>query len=140
MDGYDGYKFGMTIDEALKVKFAAKKKTPCDYQGVPVCLEYATTVSAFPATVSVQFQFDGNTPLLSQILLTVRSLDDRYPCPDVGKEVLKLLVAKYGERPMIKDHEATWTSPDGGFVSLLALCVDDFRGLNVISYRPSSPL
>jgi hypothetical protein len=143
VDGYDGYKFGMTIDEALKVKSAAKKKTPCDYRGVPVCLEYATTVSAFPARVTVQFQFDGNTPLLSQILLTVRSsLDDpvRYPCRDVGKEVLKLLVAKYGERPMIKDHEATWTSPDGGSVSLLALCVDDFNGLNVISYRPSSPL
>ena len=90
----------------------------------------------------VQFQTDGNTPLLSQILLTIRSLDEpvRYPCHDVGKEVLKLLVSKYGERPMIKDHEATWTSPDGGSVSLLALCVDDLKGLNVITYRPSSPL
>jgi hypothetical protein len=132
----------MTIDQALKVKSAAKQKTPCDYQGVPVCLEYSTTVSAFPATVTVQFKSDGNTLLLNQILLTVRSLDEpvRYPCRDVGKEVLKLLVAKYGERPMIKDHEATWTSPDGGSVSLLALCGDDLKGVNVISYRPSSPL
>jgi len=140
VDGYDGYKFGMTVDQALKVRPAAEQKTPCDYQGIPVCLEYATTVSVFPATVNVQFK--GDVPLLSQILLTISSLDEpvHYSCREVGKEVLKLLVVKYGEHPIIKDHEATWTSPDGGSVSLLALCVGEVKGVNVIGYRPSSPL
>jgi hypothetical protein len=140
VDGYDDYKFGMTIDQALKVRPAAKQKTPCDYVGVPVCLEYATTVSVFSATVNVQFE--GDTPLLSQILITISSLDEPVPrpCREVGKEVLSLLVGKYGKHPFIKDHEATWTSPDGGSVSLLALCVGENKGVNVISYRPSSPL
>jgi hypothetical protein len=140
VDGYDDYKFGMTVDQALKVRPAAIRKTPCDYVGVPVCLEYATTVSVFSATVNVQFK--GDTPLLSQILITIRSLDEpvRHPCREVGKEVLSLLVDKYGKRPFIKDHAATWTSPAGGSVSLLALCADESKGVNVISYRPSSPL
>ena len=136
VDGYDDYKFGMTVDQALKVRLAAKRNTPCDYSGVPVCLEYATTVSVFPATVNVQFQ--GDTPLLSQILITIRSLDEpvRRPCHEVGKEVLRLLVDKYGTHPFIKDRAATWTSPEGGSVSLLALCVDENKGVNVISNRP----
>jgi len=140
VDGYDGYKFGMTIDQAKKVKPAAKQ-TRCEYPGVATCLEYETMVSAFPATVVVQFR--GDTPLLSQILLTIRSFDKpvRHSCREVGEEVLKLLAAKYGDSPFIKDHTAAWTSPEGGSVSLLALCVGEAGGgINVITYKPSSPL
>jgi hypothetical protein len=139
VDGYDGYKFGMSIDQALNVKPAAKQKTPCDYQDVPTCLEYATTVSVFSARVNVQFKFENGTPLLSQVLLTIDE-PVRHPCHEVGRELLHLLVDKYGEHPVIENHKATWTSPDGGSVSLLALCVTEVQGVNIISYKPSSPL
>jgi hypothetical protein len=140
VDGYDGYKFGMTIDQAKQVKPSAKQ-TRCEYVNVTICLEYATKISIFPATVAVQFK--GATPLLSRILLTIKSLPEpvvRHPCREVGKEVLKLLIAKYGDSPLIKDHTATWTSPGGGSVSLLALCVGEAGGINVITYEPTSPL
>ena len=140
VDGYDGYKFGMSIDQAKNIKPAAKQ-TRCEYVSVDACLEYATTISVFPATVSVQFK--GATPLLSQILLTIRSFPEpvvRHPCREVGEEVLKLLAAKYGTNPLVKDRTATWTSPHGGSVSLLALCVGEVGGINVITYAPSSPL
>jgi hypothetical protein len=140
VEGYDGYKFGMTIDQAKKVKPAAKQ-TRCEFAGVATCLEYKTKLSAFPATVTVQFK--GEAPLLSQILITIRSLDKPvlHSCRDVGEEVLRLLVAKYGDKPFIKNHEATWTSPEGGSVSLLSLCVGEAgNGVNVITYTLSSPL
>jgi hypothetical protein len=139
VEGYDGYKFGMTIEQAKKVKPAAKQ-THCDYADVVTCLEYKTTVSAFSATVTVQFK--GATPLLSQILITLYSLDDpvRDSCRVVGKAVLSPLVDKYGNNPLVKDHVATWASPEGGLVSLDALCVDDVHGVNIITYKPSSPL
>ena len=66
VDGYDGYRFGMTLDQAKKIKPAAKQ-TPCDFVQVVACLEYAITISAFPATVTVQFE--GATPALSQIII-----------------------------------------------------------------------
>jgi hypothetical protein len=138
VDGYDGYKFGMTIDQAKRIKSAAKQ-TRCEYVDVSTCLEYRTMVSVFPATVTVQFK--GAAPLLSQIIITIRSLaDPSHSCREVGREVLKLLTAKYGNDPFVKDHEATWASPEGGSVSLLALCIGEVEGINVITYKSSSPL
>jgi len=49
----------------------------------------------------VTVQFEGATPLLSRILLTIRSFPEpvvRHPCREVGKEVLKLLLLEaYGD-------------------------------------------
>lgn len=140
VDGYDGYKFGMTLDQALQIKPFAKQKTPCGYKGVPVCLEYATAVSGFPARVDIQFE--GSAPLLSRILLTISSFEEsvRHTCAEVGKVVLGLLADKYGKDPVVDDRKTTWTSPDGGSISLLTLCVHDRKGINVIGYEPSGPL
>lgn len=141
VDGYDGYKFGMTIDQAKRVKPSAKQ-TRCEYASGPMwCLEYATRVSDFPAEVTVQFP--GATPLLTQILVTFRSLPDnvpRYSCREVGKEILKLLIAKYETDALLKGHTVTWTSPHGGSVSLTSLCVGEVEGINVVTYRTSNPL
>lgn len=112
VDGYDGYKFGMTLDQALQIKPFVKQKTPCGYKGVPVCLEYATTVSGFPARVDIQFE--GSAPLLSRILLTISSFEVsvRHTCAEVGKVVLGLLADKYGKDPVVDDRKTTWTALD----------------------------
>jgi hypothetical protein len=136
IDGYEGYKFGMTLEQALKVRPSAKQ-TQCEYQNVTQCIEYETTVSAFPAKVTVQFH-----PAVVQILVTFYSMDDPIDrsCREIGKELLKLMVPKYGSDPFIKDHKATWTSPEGGSVSLTALCTGPEKGINIISYQPTGAL
>jgi hypothetical protein len=139
IDGYDGYKFRMTLDQARKANPEAKQ-TKCDYVNVDACLEYSTHVGPFPAAVTVQFS--GTPPLLTQILLTFRSLDDTplYKCQDITKELLELLVTKYKERPFVEHRKVTWTSPNGGAVQLTSLCLDAAKGINIITYMPSNPL
>jgi hypothetical protein len=142
VDGYEGYRFGMTVEQALRVKPDVKSSENCGgYSGLTACLEYASNVGTLSDTVTVQFI--GTPPTLSQILLTVRSLTgERFnmeSCTTVGRELLELLVSKYGDHPFLSSRKATWTSPFGGSVSFTTLCVQDM-GVNVISYGPSSPL
>jgi hypothetical protein len=138
IDGYEGYKFGMTLEQALKVR-ASAKQTQCDFNGVTTCIEYQTTVSAFLAKVTVQFA--PATPLLlSKILVTLYGEPIDHGCTEIGKELLKLLASKYGNDPFIKDHVATWASSEGGSVSLTALCISPDTGINIISYQPTGPL
>jgi hypothetical protein len=139
VEGYDGYKFGMTVDQARAVKPIAKQ-TPCDFVNVITCLEYETRVTAFPATAIVQFT--GAPPLLSAVLLTIRSSDEPSGpmCHEIGQEVLSLLLARYGAKPLIRTHAAIWASPEGGSVSLLARCDGEGRGTNIIVFKPSGAL
>jgi hypothetical protein len=139
VEGYDGYKFGMTVDQARTVKPIAKE-TPCDFVNVITCLEYETRVAAFPATAIVQFT--GTPPLLSAVLLTIRSSDEPAgpTCHQIGQEVLSLLRARYGAKPLIRNHAAIWASPEGGSVSLLARCDGEDRGSNIVVFKPSGAL
>ena len=139
VEGYDGYKFGITVDQAIAVKPIAKQ-TPCDFVNVITCLEYETTVAAFPATAIIQFT--GAPPLLSAVLLTIRSSDEPagHTCHEIGQEVLSLLLARYGAKPLIRNHAATWASPEGGSVSLLARCDGEDRGTNIVIFKPSGAL
>ena len=139
VDGYEGYKFGMTLDQAKKVNPSAQQ-TRCTYVSVTACLEYPTTVSIFPAMVVVQFE--GAPPLLRQVLLTIKSSAETLirSCTEVTTEVVKLLIAKYGNRPLVRGFEAVWASPDGGSVILSAFCTNKDEGLNIIAYTSSSPL
>jgi hypothetical protein len=61
VEGFEGYKFGMTLNEALAVRPSAKQ-TQCDYKNVAICIEYPTTVSVFRSTVVAQFE-RGVSPL-----------------------------------------------------------------------------
>jgi hypothetical protein len=139
IDGYEGYKFRMTLDQAQKI-YPEAKVTKCEYVNVDACLEYLTHVGPFPVAVAVQFQ--GAPPLLSQIILTFRSLDEapQFKCHEVAKELLQLLLTKYGEHPFAKDRLITWTSPEGGSVYLNSLCINETKGINIIGYKPSNPL
>jgi hypothetical protein len=140
VEGFEGYKFGMTLDEALAVRPTAKT-TQCDYKGIAACIEYQTTLSAFSASVAVQFR-KAAPLLLSRILVRIRSFGEPNDprCYEAGREILKLLVAKYGSEPFIKDRTATWASAEGGAVSLLTLCANEDKGINIITYEPSSAL
>ena len=139
VEGYDGYTFGMTVEQARHVKPAVPYDA-CDFKDVVGCIKYPVTISAFPAVVAVQFK--GSPAKVVQIVVQFDSL--RQPragkCKVVTAEVGRLLAAKYGPRPIVSRATATWTSPAGGSVSLTALCVDDDIGINAVAYQPSSTL
>ncbi|WP_422033965.1 hypothetical protein [Reyranella sp.] len=139
IDGYDGYRFGMTIEEATKVK-TGLSYVSCDFKDVVGCIQYPVTVSAFPAQVSVQFK--GATPRVVQIVVSFDSLREpnKNPCRAISKEVFRLMAAKYGDAPLVKKGTATWASPNGGAVEMSSLCLDEATGMNVIVYRPSASL
>lgn len=139
IDGYDGFKFGMTVEQAQGVKGGLTYKR-CDYKNAVGCMDYAVNVGAFPATVVVQFK--GSPARVAQILVSFDSLRSppKDSCSSVRKEVLRLLTAKYGSSPYISDTGATWTSPHGGSLRFSSLCIDNTTGMNVISYEPSAAL
>ena len=139
VEGYDGYLFGMTVDQAMRVK-AGVKYAPCDFKDVVGCIEYDAMVSAFPTRVVVQFK--GASPRLAQVVLQFDSLREpiQHPCKVVTAELVRLLVARYGGEPLIVQGVATWTSPEGGSVSFSQLCIDEKRGFNSVLYRPSAAL
>jgi hypothetical protein len=139
IDGYDRYRFGMSLAEAQAVNPTAKK-IPCGFKDVVFCLEYDTEISAFPARVDVQFE--GVEPRASQVVITIDSLHEpiKHSCVDVAKELLKLLIAKYDSHPFVEKKTFTWSSPLGGSVTLLSLCITDSQGVNVVSYRKTGAL
>src|SRR5436305_112063 len=95
VDGYDGYRFGMTIEQALRVNPAAKL-APCDDADATACLAYATAISNLSAFVAVQFS--GAIPRISKILLTI-DVDNNgqsHHCQSVGREISTLLTDTYG--------------------------------------------
>jgi hypothetical protein len=134
IDGYGGYKFGMTVEQALRVNPAARL-TDCDDSDATACLVYTTAISAFSASVTVQFA--GTTARVSKILVTIDTAENAqaHSCLNVGQEILKLLVDTYGASSRVEGCETTWVSPEGGSVSLLSLCVGS-RGVNVLGYSP----
>jgi hypothetical protein len=139
IEGYDGYLFGMTVEQALRVK-AGTNYAPCEFKDVVGCIEYDAMVSAFPTRVAVQFK--GASPRLVQVVLKFDSLREpiRHPCKVITAELVRLLVARYGGEPLVVQGDATWTSAQGGSVSLTQLCIDDKRGINAVVYRPSAAL
>jgi hypothetical protein len=138
VDGYQDYKFGMTLEQARIINPAAAY-TKCNYVGVVACLEYPTTISAFPAKVVVQFT--GAPPLLTQVVISFDALNEpvRFPCSMVATELTKLLAAKYGRQPFTDQFDTTWAFANGSSVKLSAMCLGN-KGMNIIVYRPSNPL
>jgi hypothetical protein len=98
VDGYEGYKFGMTLEQALKVRPYARQ-IQCDYDDATTCIEYELTISGFPATVTVQFR-PTNQLLLSKILIAFSSMDEPidHTCRG-GKSALETSAAQVWGRP-----------------------------------------
>jgi hypothetical protein len=135
MGTFDGFNFGMTVEEATAVK-PGSAYAQCGFRGVVGCIEYETTVSAVPATVDVQF--NGNPPRVIQIVLMINSLQGPgvASCSSVTQGLRNWLVRNHGIRFRVIKNSAVWTRPNGGLVELLALCTTQSKGVNVISYRP----
>jgi len=137
IEGYDGYKFGMTVEQAARVK-PSTPYTSCGFHDVVGCMEYEKSVSDYKGRVVVQFK--GNPARVDQIIVQFGQFEEpvEYPCRRAGEAILDLLLVKYGTPPRVEGNAAIWISPYGGQVSLINLCI--VSGLAVLSYRGSDPL
>lgn len=105
IDGYEGFAFGMTMEQAVAIRPGSKVE-PC---GVVGCIEYTTNVSGFPATVDVQF--GGDPPLVTKVVLVIESMNvadaANRPCTAITSELGRQLATKYGKTFLIKRNTAT---------------------------------
>ncbi|MBI2716257.1 MAG: hypothetical protein HYX37_17665 [Rhizobiales bacterium] len=104
IDGYEGFAFGMPMEQAVAIRPGSKVE-PCGFVGVVGCIEYTTNVSGFPATVDVQFS--GYPPLVTQVVLIIVSMNvadaANHPCTAITSELGRQLATKYGSNSSSKE-------------------------------------
>lgn len=139
IDGFAGYRFGMTINDAKAVR-ADAELTDCEFRGVWRCLEFPNEFYGEQARVVVQL--DSKTRLVDQIVVQFDRLNTEAPeaCSLVIQNVVPQLEAKYGKPSLVKSRQATWYFPQGGKVSFHNLCIDKDNGTVAVSYSAASPL
>ena len=140
IDGYDGYRFGMSLDEARRVNPQALFNPKCS--AGRQCLSYETKISAFDALVIVRLT--GKPARVEDVLVTIESFTNRpvfYPCKTVLAELVRLLKARYGSNPVRIGamDSLTWAAPNGGTAELTSICLGQ-EGSNDVIYRPSNPM
>jgi len=140
IDGYGGYKFGMTLKEADAVR-DDDAVVSCDYVGVKTCIEREGNFFGEKGVVTVQF--DLKTNRVRQILITFRRLDGekgQKACRKVLETIATPLIDTYGKPRISEDNsEIAWYARRGGRVQLTKLCITEDTGAVIVSYAPSEP-
>lgn len=138
LDGYGGYKFGMTLKEAMAVR-GDVKVTNCEYTGVEKCLERQGRFFGEPGNVTVQiFKSTGR---VEQIVIAFRRMDspeDSQACKKTVDVLLPQLLKVYDPKQAVSPNtqrELVWYFSKGGEVSLVNLCITDDLGMVVVTYK-----
>jgi hypothetical protein len=140
IDGYGGYRFGMSFAEADAVHgdHTRGKLRNDNYSADYLSREE----TVFGESAELLAMFDKHSQQLAALTLRF----NRYHAPAGGGEcmrVLKLveekLTEQYGTRNLVIAHEPggrTWTFPQGGVVSTTNLCSGADKGAVAVSFRP----
>ena len=140
IEGFGGYRFGMTLEEAAGVR-EDDVVTDCAFQGVFKCLEFEA--SFYGEAARVIAQIDATTRKLAQVVVQFDLMDRTEPdgCSGVVEKVLSRLTARYGtDHVSVEKSTGTWYPSDGGSVSLTNLCVSNSSGIVAVTYRPGESL
>ena len=141
LEGYDGYTFGMTVEQALKVH-PGTSVVPCDYPGTVGCLKREITVAQLPGQTVVLFA--GQEPRVTNIHAEFNFLPKPgpVPCKTATKTLLLFLVEQYGPMWSVISSDmtryafsSTWRFPERGVLSLQTMCVGELGG-NMIVFDP----
>ena len=147
IDGFGGYKFGMTLKEAKEIRTDAKQ-TKCEYTklNIDTCLEYDDNFYGEQATVTVLFEKSSNKVHSVAISFdrfgAKKGSDD---CIRVATTLFPRLVEKYGDKFKFKNTianfpEGTWYPSAGGKLSMKRFCIDNDSGMVSIVYEPAGSL
>jgi hypothetical protein len=95
LDGYGGYKFGMTLEQAFAVRRDVKI-TQCEYENVYRCIERQGNFFGHAGTIVVQIS--GRTKRVNKIVLTFDRIDEKFgqgKCKAVLDDILPQLFKVY---------------------------------------------
>jgi hypothetical protein len=120
LEGWGGYKFGMTITEAAAVRKEARWEEQL-WGSPPVkekCLAFDSEFMGEKGKVTVRFK-EGK-------LFRITISFDRFKggCDEnLMKTIFGGVVDVYGDKFTIDNREAVWRFPQGGKISLLYVCI-----------------
>lgn len=133
IDGYNSYKFGMSIEQAREAR-PTSHKTDCDYVGTAYCLTENTQF--FGQDANIDALFAKATKSLYQVNITfdrVKGKDGA--CKKVLEAIATPLGQKWGFPTRERGVTLFWESVHGGTLSVSRFCIDDDSGIVVVSYQ-----
>ncbi len=140
IDGYGGYRFGMSFAEADALYADDTQSAQRSDSFAPKYLSRVT--QAFGEAAELLMLFDKLSDRLAAITLRF----NRYSATTPAGECLRLLrhaeeqfTREYGTHNMIVATEPggrSWHFPQGGVVSITNLCVGADKGAVAVSFRP----
>jgi hypothetical protein len=137
IDGYGGYKFGMTLKEADAVRADDVVNKDCEFNGIEACIERKTHLFGEEAIITAQVSSETHT--LEHIIISFKRLELVAPgaCKNVISSISGPLLETFGRKFKEKGRDITWHLPRGGTIELTNLCLNEDKGVDVISYKPS---
>jgi hypothetical protein len=137
VDGYGGYKFGMTIQEADAVRADDIVNKACEFNAIEACIERKTEFFGEEATILALVSSQSHKVERVNI-----SFDRTRPAtPGACKKVLSSiagpLIKTFGTNTKEEGANITWHFTRGGKVTLARLCINEDMGMVIISYSPS---
>lgn len=143
IDGFGNYKFGMTLEEAMKVR-EDDKLTDCEYENVFKCLEYKSTFNGEDANIAVLFP--NSTKKVERIIVQFERIEDREPeaCTNVIDTILPVLRKKYGSGDNVRlddeNKSLVWSQPNGASITLTQFCITKDTGIVLVLYKKEDSL
>jgi hypothetical protein len=141
LDGYGGYKFGMTFQEALAVRRDVRI-TNCEYAGVEKCLERDATIFGEKANIIVQINKAAKR--VNQIVIKFDRIDvppGSQSCIKTLESIRRQIIKIYNPAEAKRDGVQTiWYFPRGGRVVLNNICMTEDRGMIVVTYAETEGL
>jgi hypothetical protein len=134
--GYGGYQFGMRLEDAKKID-ARAKVTDCGYTDTAFCLERKDSFFGEAGEVSVLFS--AKDKRVWKINISFKRLDGTDgACRNVSKTVVEALFRRFGKPTTAEPGKASWFARLGGVISFSSICIDEDKGIIVVSYTPSA--
>ncbi len=137
IQGYAGFQFGMTLEEADRVR-PDDKITDCEYEDDTTssdskCLEYTDRYQGVPSRFLVQF--NEKTQLVDRIIVIVDAMGD---CADTVELVHENLAEDYGPSQAGNTRNRIWLDKAGGSVKLSHMCVRETMGMVIVTYNENA--
>ncbi len=134
IEGHAGFKFGMTLEEADRVR-TDDTITDCEYEDSESsndyqCLEYTDRFLGEPSRVLVQF--NEETHLVDRIIVIVDATGD---CTDTADRLQETLAENYGPSQAKNARNSIWLDKAGGSVKLTHMCVHEKMGMVIVTYN-----
>ena len=128
IDGFGGFKFGMTLDEAIQVRDDDIVNDNPTYFAAYKTIERATSIYGYDAVIVAQI--NDKSKLLDRVVVEFRRWEGG--CEEVAGVIIEKLLDIYGgEYVKSENSKGTWTFPSGGTITMFNICYGDSGQVSV---------